>query len=895
MKRRSFLKTMASGAFASLADPLVTAQSRLPQERSSRAEGGSHEGRSEVYTASDRVRSGMALGGIGAGTIELRKNGRFYNWNIFNNFPKETGPEFRLPEGEIEDPQAANLFFTVRYQVEGCEPQIKLLQLSNGIYEGGMMGIAFVFPWMQPVDRIEYAARYPFSTLTFSADDMPFDIRMHAWTPFIPHDVKNSSLPLAYSDMSITAHGRRPVDVMLIMTGMNNVGYDTPDRYYITDVFQTGKGSVISMSCAGMDERASSWGQISLSSFSSDSTHYCGWGHRHPYMEYVLRHSELPNLDDTNGTGSLHGTVPDWMPKTSGRNWIDPKTGRLRVHDGRLFCSVARSFRLQGRQTVDHTFAYTWNFPNLHAEKAFREISDVIEGHYYSNFFDSSASVADYAISNRSDLHRRSRQFLDHFFDSSADVSVLEQINSQLNTFATSGRLVKSGEFGVLEGLSSTWSWGPIGTIDVMLYGTAPIIALFPELQKSTMRCHQRAQGADGEIAHGLQKNFQIPEDGTAGVSHRLDLPGQYVILVMRDFFWTDDREYLREMYPSIQRAIHYIVEHRAVPGTQIPLMKGIECSYDNFPMYGYAAYILSQWLCAITCAMQAAEVLGDVAGKARYERILCETRAAMEVNLWNGDYYSLYNDTSRAGGHGGRSEGCLTDQLVGQWSAHQVGIGYLLEKKKIDAALRSILKKSYKPDFGLRNCSWPGTGYFANVDRDIWGDQGNTCWSGVELAFASFLLYEGMHTEAIEVIHTVDSRYRKNGLYFDHQEFGGHYFRPMSAWGIVNGLLGLGINQQHFFFDPQLPDKFLKLFFASPAGTAHFIRSQEGVTLKCLTGSLSISAVTMRGSFQGNAALSGKDIQTERKTSVMPEGKFTQWSFPGKIQIAEGEALQLS
>ena len=45
----------------------------------------------ESYTRNDRVRSGIAIGGIGTGSLELRKDGQFYNWSIMNNWPLGTG------------------------------------------------------------------------------------------------------------------------------------------------------------------------------------------------------------------------------------------------------------------------------------------------------------------------------------------------------------------------------------------------------------------------------------------------------------------------------------------------------------------------------------------------------------------------------------------------------------------------------------------------------------------------------------------------------------------------------------------------------------------------------------------------------------------------------------
>lgn len=887
MKRRSFLKGLALTTAAGATLPIASyAGEKAESDASARDAQGAPV---ERYTNSCRVRSGMALGGIGAGSIELRKDGRFYNWAIFNNFPKETGPEFVLPEGEVEDPMASNLFFKVRYEVEGEEPRMKLLQLPNGMNEGAELGMAYLFLWMEGVDRIDYSARFPFARLVFSDPEMPFEIAMNAWSPFIPHDVKNSALPLVYFDFTITSKTDRKVDVMLMMTGRNNVGYDAPERHFVTEISESAAAKTISMSCGGMDERASTWGQIAMSSLSPDSTHYCGWSHLHPYYECVLRNRELPNLDDTNGVDSISGKLPAWMPVTHGRNAIDPTTGKKRVgQESRLLCTVAKSFQLSRRQASrKHSFAFTWNFPNLYAEVEFRKRSDVIEGHYYSNYFKTAVEVANYAAAQREDLLKRSREFLVNYFDSSADRDVLEQVNSHLNTFVTSGRLTKNGDFGVLEGLASTWSWGPIATMDVMLYGTAPIIALFPELQKATMRCHGRLQSEQGEVAHGLFKNFRNSEDGTAGVSHRLDLPGQYVIMVMRDYFWTNDREYLKELYPSIKKAIDYIANHRSFAGDQIPIMRGIECSYDNFPMYGYSAYLVSQWLCAVASAVVAAEVLGDAEAKSRYQAILERARSRMEEKLWNGKYYRLYNDVDKSGGRGDMSEGCLTDQMVGQWAAHQSALGHLLKKENVDAGLKSILAASYRPSFGLRNCSWPGAERWSDIDKDIWVDQGNTCWSGVELAFASFLLYEGFYREAMEVVKTVDERYRKNGLYWNHQEFGGHYFRPMSAWAILNGLLGLGVNQGLLRFDPQMKRDSFKLFFALPGATAHYVKSRDGVRLRCLTGTLKLDAVEIRGDFKGSAKAGTKTTGATKK-----EDGFSVWKFSETVELTAGEEI---
>ncbi len=812
----------------------------------------------ETYSTESRVRSGVALGGIGTGSIELRKDGRFYNWTIFNNWPKETGTPFLIPVDQDESPMSSLLFFKVRYQVEGEEPQIKILQINDGLGEGNISGLVYYFPWMSAVQNIEYKARFPFVNIKFSDPDMPFVVHMEAWSPFIPHDVKSSSLPVSYFDFTIEAKTDKKVDVMLIASQRNTVSYDNDDRYYTTDFIEGDDYLICNMSTGGVDKSEGSYGQLNLTSLSGESTYYGGWSERHPYYEHVLRNPQLPNLDDTDGVESILRTydeVPEWMPHTNGRNMIEKTTGRKMAYRSdsynkkvsACYNSLAISNTLgPDSKSFTHSFAMSWNFPNKYASVKWRQTTDINEGNYHNNFFGSGAEIAQYAVREREDLYDRSRSFLDNFFDSSLDVFALEQINSQLNTFVTSGRLVRDGYFGVLEGLASNHSWGPIATIDVSLYGSQPAIALFPELQKSMMRAHKNVQTANGMVHHGLFKNFHMGEDETWNISNRIDLPGQYIMLIARDYFWTQDKEYLEEMYPSLLKALEYVLNDLDLNNNMMPNMEGHRSSYDNFPMYGLASYIQSQWLCAMASLSALAEEMGDLETQEKAEKIFAQGSELMDEHLWNGKYYRLYNDYDGAMGKGDLNEGCLTDQIIGQWAAHHVDLGYLFNENHIRTALNSILEMSFKEGKGLRNSSWPGTEYFTDIDKNMWVDQGNTFWTGVELAFASFLIYEGMVEEGMEIIKAVDDRYRKSGLYWDHQEFGGHYYRPMSAWAILNAMLGFSLNNGTYAFAPKYTQHEFRQFFSTPNGTAHYISEPGIIKLKCNSGALRLNSIKL-------------------------------------------------
>jgi len=816
----------------------------------------------EHMSRQDKPRSGIALGGLGAGWFELRKDGTFYNWNIFNNSPHGTGEPFTMPHENM-------LFFIVRYQVEGQYPQMKLLQIDEGYMVGAILNHYYAFPWMTGVDRIEYEASFPFARLKFLDAEMPLEVELEAFSPFIPHDVKNSALPAALFNFTIRSKTNKPVDVMLLASMHNGVGYDVEDKYHVTNVRRRKNYRLIELTEGGMDETHSSYGSQALASLAPDSTYYVGWEALHPYYEVVVRNRELPNYDDTEG-----------------RNKVHPQTGKLNAMYG-LYGSIAVSRLLKRKAKFDHSFVMGWHFPNLYNRDRTR-----IEGHYYSNFFGSAVDVVDYVVKNRDDLRGRSRQFTDDFFNSSAPGFVLEQINSQLNTFFTSSWLTRRMDFGIQEGMSPDRAYGPLATTDVSMYGAMSVAALFPELHQNMMRAHMRLQAPSGEIGHGINRDFE-QTDVQEAVTGRLDLPSQYTLLALLGYFWTGDRAYLKEMWPSIKKALDYVLRERDPNGDCLPDMAGAMCTYDNFAMFGASSYVSSLWLGALKAAVAAADVLGDKKAAGQYRAVFEKASAAFEDKLWNGSYYRLYNDVG--GERGDLDEGCLTDQVIGQWACRLAGLGDIVPRARLRKALRTICRMSRQP-WGLVNCRWPDDEFLHPVPETCWHDQANTCWSGVELAFASFLIFEGMVRQGLGVIENVDSRYRKAGMYFDHIEFGGHYYRPMSAWAIVNALLGLRINDGAYAFAPRLPQDDVRLFFSFGGGTAHYERSvaeeSESIAIRVRTGTLRPKSVELALVRDGAERVS---VRGAGRCEAEIAGGTVRIKFPRGAAIRAGEALRVT
>jgi uncharacterized protein (DUF608 family) len=554
-------------------------------------------------------------------------------------------------------------------------------------------------------------------------------------------------------------------------------------------------------------------------------------------------------------------------------------------------------------------FFMNWNFPNKWGAVLDRSevspdkrksgpyrqqlIPTKLIGHYYQNFFPDIDSVSAYFSQQQSFLSKRTRQFVDDMYTSDLELFVLDQINSNLNTFVSSSTLTKSGTYGIREGLTASKSWGPNSTLDVLLYASPMIIALFPELQKSMMRSHQKLQTPEGEVNHGLAYDPEHNLNGTWGVYHRVDLVGNYIQMVLRDYLVTNDKAYIQQMWPSIKSGINYMLTKRDLNGDQMPDMDGIMCSYDNFPMYGLASYLQSQWVVALTMASQVANDMGEKDTSRKYREIATKGSQLMESKLWNGSYYNLSNDYT---GTRGIDDGCLTDQLMGQWVAHNAGLGHIFKKENVNKALGSIMQMSFIDNSFLRNCSWPATpDLFPIHTSDLWVDQANTPWTGVELAFAAFLIYENKVEDGLKIIKGVDDRYRKAGLYFDHQEYGGHYLRPMSAWSIMNAFLGYSVSKEQYSFSPKLNSSSFSLFFAAPAGTCIYKQTEDKITIEVRSGEIIVSSLKIENSRILNKKtrlyVNGKELKNGK---ISTEGGYFVVTLPRSIKLPEGSAITL-
>ncbi len=67
------------------------------------------------------------------------------------------------------------------------------------------------------------------------------------------------------------------------------------------------------------------------------------------------------------------------------------------------------------------------------------------------------------------------------------------------------------------------------------------------------------------------------------------------------------------------------------------------------------------------------------------------------DEKLWNGEYYIQIPEPQAARDY---NTGCHADQLLGQWWAHMLNLGYLYPAPRVKSALAAVMKHNFREKF---------------------------------------------------------------------------------------------------------------------------------------------------------------------------------------------------
>ena len=148
-----------------------------------------------------RWKSGIPLGGIGDGKIELLTDGSFGNFTNQGNWDRPYG-------------WARGAFTAVRVQGAGVNATRMLRLKGDGEFAG-----------VENVAHVQTQGFFPRATVHYTDDALPIRLRMEAFSPLIAHNVKDSSLPVACFDYVVSNASDKPLKVSLAMAWPNLLGW----------------------------------------------------------------------------------------------------------------------------------------------------------------------------------------------------------------------------------------------------------------------------------------------------------------------------------------------------------------------------------------------------------------------------------------------------------------------------------------------------------------------------------------------------------------------------------------------------------------------------------------------------------------------------------------------
>lgn len=165
------------------------------------------------------------LGGIGTGNISLAGDGSLRQWQIVNNV-------YHL--GFIP----ASFFFVQTQLAETDKWKTKILEKDIKLpkdFEAAKTVNDHIIPQKVMIRHEKYdcvqdlifEGEYPFAKIKYIDEEIPIEIKLEAWNPMIPLDVKNSSLPIIIFNFEIlNPNKEKTVDIRLGGTMLNFIGWD---------------------------------------------------------------------------------------------------------------------------------------------------------------------------------------------------------------------------------------------------------------------------------------------------------------------------------------------------------------------------------------------------------------------------------------------------------------------------------------------------------------------------------------------------------------------------------------------------------------------------------------------------------------------------------------------
>jgi len=765
------------------------------------------------YSGKYLSRIAFPIGGIGAGMFCLEGTGAISNMSVRNR-----------PEVFNEPSMFAAISVKNRENgtkvLEGQVPEWKHFGQPNS--GNGSSGATYGLPRFE---NCSFLARFPIATIELNDEDVPLSVSIKGWSPFIPTDADNSSLPAGALEYSFKNTSNSKVEVVF--------SYNT--RNFMKQ--SGGKGTVrpiaggFILSEEGTKENPEKKGDFAI--FTNEPAtivDHCwfrgGWWDPltitwNTILKGGTRNSPASDVDAPGA--SLY------VPFS-----VDPgKTKTIRL----MMVWYVPDTNMKYGQDPTEPDKEECTDPNCSCHDPFYKP-------WYAGKFANINEIADYWKTNYTDLLSKSELFSNSFYNTSLPPEVIEAIAANL-TILKSPTVLRQRD-------GKLWNWEGCGDNSGCCAGSCEhvwnyaqaIPHLFPQLER-TLRETEFGPSQDKEGHQTFRAALPIrPVATTFYAAADGQLGG--IMKMYRDWHISGNNDWLRKMFPKVVESMDYSIRTWD-PRSTGTLEEPHHNTYD-IEFWGPDGMCTSFYLGALKAISEMGSYLGEDIEK--YQALYMKGKNKIENELFNGEYFyqkikwqglnapdpvtaskgswsSEYSDDAlnllqAEGPKYQYGSGCLSDGILGSWIGEVCGLKNVVDSAKVASHLNSVYKYNFKkeltdhsnpqrPSYALGNegglllCTWPKGGKpslpFVYCDE---------VWTGYEYQVASHLMMMGEVEKGLEIVRTARDRY--NGSLrnpFDEYECGHWYARAMSSYGMLQGLTGVRYDAltQTMYVDSKIGD----------------------------------------------------------------------------------------
>lgn len=869
--RRSFLKSIgATGIMAALFPVgILNASEKKEEIETTNFEKDSLDNKpnkrkyNSTFTNENLSRIAFPLGGIGAGMICMEGSGAFSHLSI-----KHAPDVWNEPE----------LFAAI--SIKGLTNGAKVLEgpvpgwkkfgrkdSSSGGYEGSTAGLP-------RFTKVEFSSKFPFCDLNLSHEQMPISVKISGWSPFIPTDEDNSSLPVAAIEYSFVNTSSKTIAAVFSFNSKNIFKTKTNKN----SIASTKNGFILKGN--GTIEKPL---QTDMAFFTNDDAtvvNHCWfrgkWYDPRTMAWNIVENADvkaLPHIDADAPGASLY--VPFSLAPNQEKKiklmiaWYVPESYIIEgeIGEPKKNCNpengCCNSPADIGLDKYDKDFKSKYYKPWYSSK--FANINDVIS--YWSIQYD--------------DFKKKSTLFQEAFYASTLPAEVVEAVASNLSILKSPTVMRQyDGRMWNWEGCADDHGNSHGSCTHVWNYAQA-IPHLFPALERSlraTEFCE--SQAADGH--QNFRSNVPItPATHTFHAAADGQLGG--IMKVYREWRISGDNEWLRKMYPMVKTSLDYCIK------TWDPREKGVieEPHHNTYDIEFWGADGMHSSF--YIGALNAFIIMGDYLKKdvKKYKKLAILGKQKMETDLYNGEFFIQKiqtsglnaNDPTMAKSYGGEySEeakellkkegpkyqygiGCLSDGVLGTWIARMCGLNDSIDIDKIKSHLKAVHKYNLKTDLsdhanpqrpnyaignegGLLLCTWPNGGKLSLPF--VYSDE---VWTGIEHQVASHLMLMGNVNEGLEIVRISRDRYdgRVRNPYSEY-EWGQWYGRALASYGYLQALTGVRYDavDKMLFIDSKVGN--FTSFLSTETGFGTVTLRDNKVSVNTVFGAIDIQKINHSG-----------------------------------------------